>query len=157
MLLVQPTYIKYWYCSIKYQTQDRKRLMFKSDHSVQQWVRGKVKWDRALFGNKGAVFCHAELRQPSLEQYFKSFVWKGEMFHYLTQSSQPRRCSSGPRRRTGRASRSGCRQPPLSSFSICTQSPPWGIHLNKRQTSGYDTELELNSKDKKRSSVQKTD
>lgn len=69
-----------------------------------------------------------------LVQEKKRLVRKtNRLFSYLRQSWQSQRCSSGPQRRTGRASRSECPQPPLSSFSTCTQSPPWGSHLNRRE------------------------
>lgn len=51
---------------------------------------------------------------------------------YLRRSWQPQRCSSGPQRRTGRASTSECPRLQLSSSSTCTLSLPWGNHLNSK-------------------------
>lgn len=50
---------------------------------------------------------------------------------YLRRSWRSQRCSSSPRRRTGRASRSGYPPPPRSSSSTCRRSPPGGIHLRR--------------------------
>lgn len=51
---------------------------------------------------------------------------------YLRQSWRPQRCSSGPQRRTGRASTSECPRLQPSSSSTCTLSLPWGNHLNSK-------------------------
>lgn len=100
---------------------------------VQEITHATVQWHKQNVAGKEHVYS-VSFYWIRLVQEKKRLVRKtNRLFSYLRQSWQSQRCSSGPQRRTGRASRSECPQPPLSSFSTCTQSPPWGSHLNRRE------------------------
>lgn len=81
---------------------------------------------------KWSIRCHQQRMNISLQTLLNNYFFN-RLFSYPRQSWQSQWCSSGRQRRTGRASRSECPQPPLSSFSTCTQSPPWGSRLKKKE------------------------
>lgn len=81
-----------------------------------------------------------EFSQTLQKETWEACCPKEDFFSYLRRSWQSQRCFSGPQRRTGRASRSGCPRPQPSSFSTCRQSPPWGSHLNRKEWSSFKKE-----------------
>lgn len=103
-------------------------------------------WCSSLLWHTVTVITHWQTTQPLLNEHADLFNFKRNRFiSYRRQSWRPRRCSSDPQRRIGRASRSECPPPPLNFFSICIQSPPWGSHLSKREGSRNDRELSWES------------
>lgn len=105
----------------------RDRLDRKGDESSAVVSVGNSTGDMFQEPQQGFGEFNQEIKHKTIKSGSKRAV-----VLYLRRSWRPQRCSSGPQRRTGRASTSECPRLQLSSSSICTLSLPWGNHLNSK-------------------------